>query len=49
MHYAPLTWFLATSAVWGLRHPRASCSPISDSRFTMFPPAASPTTVVSKY
>ncbi len=33
---APLPWFLATSAVWGLRHPRACCSPISDPRFTAF-------------
>lgn len=49
LHRAPLSWFLATSADWGLRHPRASCSPISDSRFTGFPSASSPTTVMSKH
>lgn len=49
VHCAPLSWFLATSADWGLRHPRASCSPISDSRFTGFPSASSPTTVMSKH
>jgi hypothetical protein len=36
MRHAPLSWFLTTSADWGLRHPRACCSPISDSRFTAF-------------
>ena len=36
MCHAPLMWFLTTSADWGLRHPRASCSPISDTRFAAF-------------
>ena len=36
MRDAPPSWFLTTSADWGLRPPRACCSPISDPGFTAF-------------
>jgi hypothetical protein len=49
MRHAPLSWFLATSADWGSRHPRASCSPISDPRFTTFLLHLPPTTVAPKH
>lgn len=42
---APLLGFLAPSAAFGLLRPQASCSLMSDVRFTSFPSVCSPTDV----
>lgn len=43
---APLLRFLAPSAAFGLLRPQASCSLMSDVRFTSFPSVCSPTGVI---